>query len=284
VVKITKYLYEQIDQKRLVCRQSRHSSSWFPAAPEVAAPAAEAPVVGNEVTEPREKEAEKEILESGGSPVNTQRINRHELGERLKKRRIQLGLSQSGICTRMGFANQGMISKLERGESCPIGERVRKWLDETEDLPGPDDVDSADKPGKHAESAAKKDDTEMLLLPDMHQQETSASDPQDADIQAGSLGLDYKEAANRYLADMTMTTEQPLSSRAKIRASMHGVSFEFTSLGDAADFANLISPTEQAEGQAPFITKVRATLQGIWFEFASVEEAVAFARLSSGKQ
>ncbi len=294
VVKITKYLYEQIDLKRLVCRQNHHYGLWFPAPTEDAVSEVVAPSADNEAIEPREseqispvdvdekddrgwleieevnrlgieslyfdfdwpdgvspvdisptqKEPEKKNPENGGSPVDISPPDKRELGERLKKRRIELGLSQNGLCDKLGFATQSMISRLERGESCPIEEKVREWLDATTDS----SVSTTSEP------ATGNGDTKMPTPLSPQQPEEPPTD---------------------------MTAEQ---APARVRASMHGVSFEFTALGDAADFASLISPTEQPEARNRFVTKVRATIRGVSFEFASVEEAVAFARLLPEKQ
>lgn len=51
------------------------------------------------------------------------------VGERIKKRRIALGLSQTDLAKRMGYTNKTTISKVENGRDNITTDRVRKFAD-----------------------------------------------------------------------------------------------------------------------------------------------------------
>lgn len=58
-------------------------------------------------------------------------------GQSVKRRRLELGLSQNEVCRRLGFEDYaGFISRLESGQREPgvlIAERIAKVLDTTVD-------------------------------------------------------------------------------------------------------------------------------------------------------
>lgn len=57
------------------------------------------------------------------------------LGRRLKKRRLELGLSQEELATRMGLKSKSTICKIERGEDNLTTDTVRKYADALDTRP-----------------------------------------------------------------------------------------------------------------------------------------------------
>lgn len=57
------------------------------------------------------------------------------LGKRIKKRRIELNLTQEELAQRMGYKSKAAICKVESGEDNITSDRIRKFSDALETTP-----------------------------------------------------------------------------------------------------------------------------------------------------
>lgn len=57
------------------------------------------------------------------------------LGKRIKKRRLELNLTQEDLAQRMGYKSKAAICKVEGGEDNITSDRVRKFADALETTP-----------------------------------------------------------------------------------------------------------------------------------------------------
>jgi len=52
------------------------------------------------------------------------------LGDKLKAKRLQLGISQAEFARRLGFDNNGYVSDIENNKYAPKEEKLRAWTKE----------------------------------------------------------------------------------------------------------------------------------------------------------
>lgn len=52
------------------------------------------------------------------------------LGEKLKAKRLQLGISQTEFARRLGFDNNGYVSDIENNKYAPKEDKLRAWAKE----------------------------------------------------------------------------------------------------------------------------------------------------------